>query len=121
LFWVAPRAPAADEFKILVVVLAALVPLLVWNRLFPPRFNLITAGLDGDICFHFCDAPYAAAFDALNHLPTPGPLPLDLSAEEVLPAGLDTSASPDRLADAPSIQDDRANPYRSLEDPRFRN
>ena len=40
LFWVVPRAAGADEFKVLGVVLAAIMPILVWNQYFPPRFIL---------------------------------------------------------------------------------
>lgn len=121
LFWVVPPARGADEFKVLGVVLAAIVPILVWNKFFPPRFILSADNTEGDFHFHFCDDRYAAAFDALNHLPPRQPLPLDTDQENGWPAGLDTTASPDRLADTPSTGNDRSNPYQNLKDPRFKN
>jgi hypothetical protein len=83
------------------------VPVLVWNQVFPPRFILSADNEEGDFHFYFCDAPYAAAFDALNHPPSRQPPPLDPDPEDGSPAEF--------------IQHDQANPYQSLKDPRFSN
>ena len=120
LFWVVPPARAFDELKILSVVLAAIMPILAWNRLFPPKFILAADNDAGDFHFHFCDASYAAAFDALNHLPPRDPQPPDDDIDDGLPEELGTAASADRRAYSPVTGDDPANPYRRLEDARFR-
>jgi hypothetical protein len=70
LFRVVPHARAVDHFKALGVVLAAIVPILVWDQLFPAGFCMRRDTADGDVDYRFRSAADAAEFRALNLPPS---------------------------------------------------
>jgi hypothetical protein len=103
------------KLKAVAVFLAAVIPAVVWDWLFPARFSVTFDGENHQAICHFSSPEYAAQFDALNHSGT-------LDASE-LPANCNPSSSSQSAASsytATESYEDRTNPYRNLEDPRFK-
>jgi hypothetical protein len=66
LFWIVPNAAAVDHVKCLGLVMAAVVPALVWNQIFPPRFALSTDDNVAYIDYRFPTAAAAEEFRRMN-------------------------------------------------------
>jgi len=102
------------KLKALAVFFAAVIPAVVWDPLFPARFSVTFNHENHQAICHFADAAYAAEFDRLNH-----PVEGGAKEEEETPAQQPSIAShPDH--DIADSYVDRSNPYRNLEDPRFK-
>lgn len=131
LFW-GLKIRGLVKIKALGVFFAAVIPVVVWDWLFPPRFSVSFDEEGHKTICHFHDVAYAAEFDALNNpvqlesLELPDDLQLDDQSPAeplVLPASFNPAASagPSNpgFPIAPSYED-KTNPFRNLEDPRFR-
>ena len=126
------RVRGLFKIKALVVFFAAVIPVVVWDWIFPARFSVSFDEEGHKTICHFRDAAYAAEFDFLNHPPEPESLelPENVQLDEKppperlsLPASFNPAASSGSSAAsfpiAPSFED-KTNPFRNLEDPRFR-
>jgi hypothetical protein len=110
------------KLKAVAVFFAAVIPAVVWDWLFPARFSVTFDGENHQAICHFSNAGHAAQFEALNHFDT-------LSAPE-LPEGWQPGDNPQPLESpanfgpssfaAAESYEDKTNPYRNLEDPRFK-
>ncbi|MFN0021102.1 MAG: hypothetical protein ACKVP0_22820 [Pirellulaceae bacterium] len=134
LFWAMGKGVRGlIKIKALGVFFAAVIPAVVWDWLFPAKFSVTFDDESHRTVCHFSDATYAAQFDALNHPPIPDGLELpgglnlgDKTAPQplVLPANFNpttnnSSSSPSSFNVAESYED-KSNPFRNLEDPRFK-
>jgi hypothetical protein len=139
LFWfVGMKGGGRGMFKLkaVAVFFAAVIPAVVWDWLFPAKFSVTFDDESHTATCHFSSAPYAAEFDALNHPPIPDSLelPEDLQLgggqpsprQLELPANFNpTAASGSSHPSASSYMpaesyEDKTNPFRNLEDPRFK-
>ena len=120
------------KLKAVAVFFAAVVPAVVWDWLFPARFSVTFDGENHQAICHFSSPEYAAQFDALNHFDTLSapaspegmeggaiPQPLESSAN-FNPAASRPSQPAASSFSAPESYEDKTNPYRNLEDPRFK-
>jgi hypothetical protein len=108
------------KLKAIAVFFAAVIPAVVWDWLFPAKFSVTFNDENHTAVCHFYDPAYAVQFDALNHY--------DESENEEPPEDSSTggvispSHSPpatETFQSAASFED-KSNPYRNLEDPRFK-
>ena len=136
LFWVMGKGVRGlFKLKALGVFFAAVIPAVLWDWLFPARFSVTFDDETHTSTCHFADAAYAAEFDALNHPPIPDSLELPAGLQlgnQLVPRPLELPASFNPAAASnfsrpaptsyPAIEsfEDKSNPYRNLEDPRFR-
>ncbi len=107
------------KLKAIGVFVAAVVPAVVWDWIFPARFSVTFNDENHQAVCHFFDPGYAAQFDALNQFGAedvpeqPAATPSNQPAAPRFPA----PASGSRVAEP---FEDKTNPFRNLEDPRFR-
>ena len=135
LFWVMGKGGRGlIKIKALGVFFAAVIPAVILDWLFPPKFSVTFDEENHRAVCHFTDAAYAAEFDALNHPPVPGELELpdglQLDGQPVpqplkLPADFNPAPSsrPNSTSGGFSVTEsyeDKTNPFRNLEDPRFK-
>lgn len=108
------------KLKAIAVFFAAVIPAVILDRLFPARFSVTFNDEKHTAICHFYDAGYAAQFDVLNHF--------DESEEEEPPEHAPTAGGTSLGSSPPAIGnfqtaasfEDKSNPYRNLEDPRFK-
>ena len=108
------------KLKAIAVFFAAVIPAVVWDKLFPARFSVTFQDEKHQAICHFADAAYAAQFDALNHLEV---LADHEQAEDSEPGGeIAPHPSPPLTGSFETADSfvDKSNPYRNLEDPRFK-
>jgi hypothetical protein len=106
------------KLKAVAVFFAAVIPAVILDWLFPPKFSVTFKNDTREAVCHFADSAYAAEFDALNHFES-----ADDSQEEAEgPAkpAVNPSQPPTGEVVAVDSFEDRTNPFRNLEDPRFR-
>lgn len=121
------------KIKALGVFFAAVIPAVVWDWLFPAKFSVTFDDENHRTVCHFSDPAYAAEFDALNHPPIPDGLELpenlnlgDKPAQQPLelPADFNPTANSSNSSagsfNVAESYEDKSNPFRNLEDPRFR-
>ena len=108
------------KLKAVAVFFAAVIPAVVWDWLFPAKFSVTFNDENHQAVCHFADPAYAAQFDAINHL--------EVLDDQEQPAGsppvVETAPQPSPPAtgsfEAADSFVDKSNPYRNLEDPRFK-
>ena len=136
LFWFVAMKGARGMFKLkaVAVFFAAVIPAVVWDWLFPARFSVTFDDESHTATCHFGSAAYAAEFDALNHPPVPDSLELPDGmqlGEKTAPTPLELPANFNPAASGSSYPsgagysvaesfEDKTNPFRNLEDPRFK-
>lgn len=137
LFWVMGMkgGRGLGKLKAVAVFFAAVIPAVIWDWLFPAKFSVTFDDENHQAVCHFSDPGYAAEFDALNHpdilegLELPEDLQLgDKPAPPLLELPKSFNPSPSSSPSHPSATDysvaesydDKTNPFRNLEDPRFR-
>lgn len=136
LFWMMGKgARGMIKLKALGVFFAAVIPAVLWDWLFPAKFSVTFDDETHTSTCHFADAAYAAEFDALNHPPVPDslelPAGLQLDSQPApqpleLPASFNPAASSSFSRPSPTSYpaiesfEDKTNPFRNLEDPRFK-
>jgi len=108
------------KLKAIAVFFAAVIPAVIWDWLFPARFSVTFNDEKHTAVCHFYDPAYAAQFAALNQYD-------ESEAEEpsedsptggVISPG-DTPLAKGNFQEVASFED-KSNPYRNLEDPRFK-
>jgi hypothetical protein len=106
------------KLKALAVFFAAVLPAVIWDWLFPARFSVTFKDDTREAICHFADAAYAAEFSALNHLKmAEHSQPADEPVDQ--PAIHSSHFAAGEMAVNESFED-RTNPFRNLEDPRFK-
>jgi hypothetical protein len=108
------------KLKAIAVFFAAVIPAVVWDWLFPAKFSVTFNGENHQSVCHFADPAYAAQFNTLNHFDfqnEPGQ-PEELPRREE-PAPRPPPPAPGGYQIAESFED-KTNPFRNLEDPRFK-
>jgi hypothetical protein len=109
------------KLKLVAVFFAAVIPPVIWDWLFPAKFSVTFDDEHHLAVCHFYDPAYAAQFDALNHFEDlAGQEQPDGSTAAAPPLPSRPEPSPGGYEIAPSFED-KSNPYRNLEDPRFKN
>ena len=107
------------KLKAVAVFFAAVIPAVILDWLFPPKFSVTFKNDTREAVCHFADPAYAAEFDALNHFEKA----VDPEQAEEESADQPVSERPlprDREVQIPDSFEDQTNPFRNLEDPRFR-
>lgn len=119
LFWVMGMkgGRGLGKLKAVAVFFAAVVPAVIWDWLFPAKFSVTFDDENHQAVCHFSDPGYAAQFDALNHPEFAESLELPASFN---PSASSNSAHPPADYSAAESFEDKTNPFRNLEDPRFR-
>ena len=115
------------------VFFAAVIPPFLWDKLFPARFSVTFDHEHHQALCRFSDPAYAAEFAALNYPSLHGglepPKNLQLGDQPIpQPFELPASFNPTSSKSNPSSSsfnvaeshEDKSNPFRNLEDPRFR-
>jgi len=108
------------KLKAIAVFFAAVIPAVVWDWLFPAKFSVTFNGENHQVVCHFADPSYAAQFNALNHFDfqSESGQPEKLPRREE-PAPPPPPPAPGGYENAKSFED-KTNPFRNLEDPRFK-
>ena len=134
LFWVMGKGVRGlIKIKALGVFFAAVIPAVIYDWLFPPKFSVTFDDANHRAICHFSDATYAAEFDALNHPPVPDdvelpeglqfgekPAPQALECPPNVNPTLSSSKASAGGFRGPESYEDKPNPFRNLEDPRFK-
>lgn len=107
------------KLKAIAVFFAAVIPAVVWDWLFPAKFSVTFNDENHTTVCHFYDPGYAAHFDALNHFDAPDDQEQPDSPPVVQPSPGRSQPSFGDYRSAASFED-TSNPYRNLEDPRFK-
>ena len=109
------------KIKALGVFFAAVIPAVAWDWLFPAKFSVTFDDENHKVVCHFSDPALAVQFDALNYGDS-----LTGSVEPEEPPQISGSAAGGLSQSSyggtePSRSfEDTSNPYRNLEDPRFK-
>ncbi len=108
------------KLKAIAVFFAAVIPAVILDRIFPARFSVTFNDEKHTAVCHFYDPAYAAQFAALNHDDESE----DQEPTEESPTGGvmspgHTSPAKGTFQEVTSFED-KSNPYRNLEDPRFK-
>jgi len=107
------------KLKAIAVFFAAVIPAVVWDWLFPAKFSVTFNDENHTAVCHFYDPAYAAQFDALNHFDASDDQEQPDSPPVAQPPPGPSQPSPGGYQIAASFED-QSNPYRNLEDPRFK-